>query len=139
MLQKTPQVAEGILVGHEVNAKLLAARVELANFLAVSAPSFARRIDNGNRRTCARYRVEIIDFEIGKVLDQFEQCSSLARDRAKCPASRRAAQNLASRGFSGTANAGRIGAAIVASSPWQRQPGGFTEFNLTPLRSTVIE
>ena len=34
MLQKTPQVTKGILVWHEVNAKLLAARVELANFLA---------------------------------------------------------------------------------------------------------
>ena len=84
MLQKIPQVAKGILVRHEVNAKLLAARVELANFLAGQrAPALPDGLVLAIGECVLGIELKFVDFEIGEVLDQFEQCFELGHATAR--------------------------------------------------------
>ena len=84
MFEKTLQVAEGILVGHEVNAKLLAARVELANFLAGQrTPALPDGLVMAVGERVFGIELKFVDLEIGKVLDQFEQCFELGHPAAR--------------------------------------------------------
>src|ERR1035441_7044627 len=74
MFEKIPQVAEGILVWHEVNAEFAAARFELANFLpGQRAPAFPDELVMAIRERVLGVELKFVDFKIGKVLDQFKQ------------------------------------------------------------------
>ena len=126
-----PEVAEGILVGHEVNAQLPAVRVELADFIAGQrAPALPDGWVMAIGECVLGIELKFVDFEIGEVPDQFEQCFELWHATA-----RDVQHHAASRKIRPVANfQARQTAAVLAQQLSHRrhgnpQPGGFTEFN----------
>ena len=133
MFEKIAQVAEGILVWHEVNAEFAAACSEDLDFLCCwSAPnSFARRVwyfRSGERVLGAVPRCSSLILKSESFSGEGRAAAFQLRHAAapRCRASRRDAQNPASRGCAGRAGGGRIRAAIAATSAvaapfWRRR------------------
>ena len=74
MFQEIAQVAEGILVRHQVNAEFPAARVELADFLAGQrAPALPDGFVFAIGERVFGVELQFVDFEIGEMFGEFEQ------------------------------------------------------------------
>ncbi len=72
--QKIAQMAEGILIGHEINAEFTTARIEPANFRAgQSAPALPNGFVTAIGERMFSVELQLVDFEIGEMLSKIEQ------------------------------------------------------------------
>ena len=74
MFKKESQVAEGVLIRHEVNAKFATARIELADFLASQcAPALPDEFVVAIGERMLGVKLQLVDFEIGEMFREVEE------------------------------------------------------------------